>query len=407
MKRILLLFFLCYSIFSSGQSVYKSFLEDVKNNSEVLMLHQQIQYLDKKQYKLAPIQKLEFRTESNQLDPNRQEYALRINPANPWEMAAQNNYFAKLNEQLKLEKEIALEDALAERYLLIIDFAFTQALLIQKQKEIYLTKQWINILDKQTYSDYFDADRYFDLMIKEIELQDEYEELKSELTSIEKVNESHSNFPDSASIEHFLPINALQEKLEDVIFPESKIIQLKKLKEQAITSSIKLEKSNINIGYLQAQYQEFRIEQGRKPWNVGFGVTLPLFNPNKKNIAKRNLDLIESNLESDQDLLSQKEKVNQHYNSIKSLIERYNKIESNLTQMQSTKIKSLLVLSSDENPAIAIKVNLQVEKLNEIALELKQIIWEEYINWLKASNQLLTNSTQNVLLNESEKLELN
>src|SRR5690606_33981188 len=104
-----------------------------------------------------PVQKLEFRTESNQLDRNRQDYALRVNPANPWEMRTNSQYFKAYHAMLGYEKGMMLEEALYERYLLLVDLSYHEELRTIKSSGIALVDAYLTVLEKQQYSTFFDG----------------------------------------------------------------------------------------------------------------------------------------------------------------------------------------------------------------------------------------------------------
>jgi len=183
------------------------------------------------------------------------------------------------------------------------------------------------------------------------------------------------------------------------------LLLLSELKQKSNTASIRLEKNNINIGYVQAQYQEFRIEQGRRPWNIGLGITIPLFNPNKQNITKRSLTRIEDKYEADRDVQEQKLKAARLFESLTSLIEREKKIQVRKQELQNTKIQNLLLTYGDNNPAVSLKLKLQLTKLDILDLKLKQKIWTDYILWLETTNRLWQNPYQNMLSAKYEPIE--
>ncbi|MFN8842451.1 MAG: hypothetical protein ACK5WV_02565 [Chryseotalea sp.] len=399
---VLLLFF---SFAAKAQNSVASFIKTAAQDPDVVKLTKQIEFLTLKQYKLSPIQKLEFRTESNQLDPTRQEYALRINPANPWEMHAQNRFFDQLNKQYELEREIILEKQVAERYLLIVDYAATQQLHSLHQQEQILIRQLVATLEKQTQSDYFDADKYFDLILKEIEITETLEETTLALKKIEKSFVEQKDIIPTLATETFIYIPQIDSVLHESLAPPSRLLLLSELKQKSNTASIRLEKNNINIGYVQAQYQEFRIEQGRRPWNIGLGITIPLFNPNKQNITKRSLTRIEDKYEADRDVQEQKLKAARLFESLTSLIEREKKIQVRKQELQNTKIQNLLLTYGDNNPAVSLKLKLQLTKLDILDLKLKQKIWTDYILWLETTNRLWQNPYQNMLSAKYEPIE--
>src|SRR5688572_20319413 len=105
-----ILFFGNHSL--TAQNLMGDFLLSAEKSPEVQSIDAQLNYLAGKPYRLAPIQRMELRTESNQLDRARQDYGLRFNPANPWEMRNNNKYFSAYESMLSSERSMVLEEAL-------------------------------------------------------------------------------------------------------------------------------------------------------------------------------------------------------------------------------------------------------------------------------------------------------
>jgi hypothetical protein len=197
MKLALLCIF-CFVWYNlSAQSGFGTFIGAAKDDPAVSMFDLQVQYLNDKPYRLAPVQKLELRTESNQLDPSRQEYALRVNPANPWELHQNNRYFKELKSSIELEKGIVLKEVLLERYTLIIELVTYAGLRDLAQRKLELTQTSLSMLEKQQLSGYFDGEDYVELKLEEMDKSVDVDEAAYETeNAIRKVS---SIFPDAAS----------------------------------------------------------------------------------------------------------------------------------------------------------------------------------------------------------------
>ena len=107
-----------------AQVTISDFIRSAEDDQEVKSVDAQINYLKSKPYRLSPLQKLEFRTQNRELLYSQQEYALRLNPANPWEMRSNNKYFEEYSSSLSIEKEVALKNALVDRYNLVILYLY-------------------------------------------------------------------------------------------------------------------------------------------------------------------------------------------------------------------------------------------------------------------------------------------
>ncbi len=167
-----------------AQSAINAFLLSAYQDSEVKSIDAQMEYLDSKPYRLAPINQVQFRTESNQLDPSRQDYALRVNPANPWEVRANNRYFRDYRSMLQLKRDMALEEALHDRYILAIDLLYHRELNLLRKKILRSATLTSRCLKIKRTSDYFDAKDYVDLKLDQIDRAVEAEESAFEMDDV-------------------------------------------------------------------------------------------------------------------------------------------------------------------------------------------------------------------------------
>jgi hypothetical protein len=371
-----------------GQSAINGFLLSAYQDSEVKSIDAQIQYLNSKPYRLAPINQVQFRTESNQLDPDRQEYALRVNPANPWEVKNNNRYFRDYRTMLELKRDMALEEALHDRYLLAVDLLYQRELTALRKKDIEIGDAYIKVLENQKASDYFDAKDYVDLKLDQIDRAVEAEEASFEMDDVMRQMSSLHALPsqqDSAwndqpllSFETLIAsvdslFNAQQQSMT-MAYHEQRINLLK--------TEYALEKSNINVGFLQAKYENFRIDQGRHPWSVGMGVTIPIFNPNKGDMTKRKIEIMEEEQEKEE--ISQEDATGslRTREQIKSQLARYQGIQEKIKTLSSGPMVNTLRSIEGNNPAVQLRLNSNILKLEIIALKLKQSILYTYVEFL-------------------------
>jgi hypothetical protein len=169
------------SVTLRAQITMQEFLRSAKSDHEVSSYEEQIHYLDEKTYRLSPLQKLEFRTRSNQLDPDRQDYGLRFTPANPWEIRSNNQYFQQYKSVLAYERDLALKEALIARYNLITGLLYFKEIKSLKEEAQRLVNVQITIMEKQRQSDFFNAEDYVELKLDQMDRAVEFEEANFDL----------------------------------------------------------------------------------------------------------------------------------------------------------------------------------------------------------------------------------
>lgn len=394
MRSLFTIGFIIGSYALSAQSDFGSFIRAAQQDPAVSMFDLQVEYLNSKPYRLAPVQKLEFRTESNQLDRDRQEYALRLNPANPWELRQNNLYFKELRSSLALEKGIVLKEVLMDRYTLIIELVTYVGLRDLAQQKLELTQTSLSMLEKQQLSGYFDGEDYVDLKLEEMDKSVDVDDATFEAeNAARKVT---ALFPEaSVTIKSWKLADVISiaqiEKLLDSLntaMPEATSLSYYQKKIDLADRELKLEKNNINFGYLQAKYEDFRIDQGRKPWSLGLGVTIPVFNPNKGDMAKRKLESIESQQELKEAKVELGKDQVRLREQLKDLIASYRKIEDKIAALNVSSLAKTLNTMQKSNPVAGVRFQGNLIKLEELALKLRQNILITYTEWLASTDAL-------------------
>jgi len=386
--RTFIFLFLLLPYVTHAQVTMEDFLQAAWEEPSLKSFANQNQFLSSKPYRLAPVQRLEFRTESNQLDPARQDYALRINPANPWEMKRNNQYFRTYQETLQLDRDRLLKQSLQARYQVIINWLYYQELSELKANDKQNSERLLLILEGQRYSDFFDAEDYIKLKLdqvdKAIELEETHFEIDNQQRKVEALHEQARGktllWPTDAVVS-IKRLEAIVDSLTQLAIIGGEV-QYREKKIDLTTHEWQLEKSNINVGFLQAQYQPYRVEQGRKPWNLSLGVTIPVFNPNKGDMTKRKLEVIEA--EGDLDVARGEQQAGRElmHAKIKSLIQRYNEVDNMTENLNVSSMASILQQFNSSNPSATIQFQSKLIKLKTISARLRQEILLSYIEYL-------------------------
>ena len=89
-RHILAIAFVLSGLTASAQVTLAEFIKSANEDPEVKTFSEQARYLEQRTYRLPFLQRLELRTQNRELLANQQEYALRVTPANPWEVRNNN-----------------------------------------------------------------------------------------------------------------------------------------------------------------------------------------------------------------------------------------------------------------------------------------------------------------------------
>jgi hypothetical protein len=392
MRLGLLIFF--FPLITQAQVSMDDFLQAAWNEPALQSFANQEDYLNTNPYRLAPVRRLEFRTESNQLDRTRQDYALRLNPASPWEMKRTNQYFKTYQELLQLDRDRVLKESLQARYKLIIGWLYFEEIKQLKEVDTKTTDKLIQILEAQRNSGFFDAKDYVELKLDQVEKAIELEETRFEIDNqrrrVEALYEQARLKNISWSMTDVLSIDQVKTVVDSIAQQTSATgeVAYREKKIDLFTSEWKLEKANINVGYLQTKYENYRLDQNRRPWSVSLGVTIPVFNPNKPNMAKRKLEAIEAEGDLAQAKSDQQAGREMLQAKIESLIKRYHDVNTLMESLKVDELATTLQQINDSNPMTTVRLQSNLIKSKTMATWLKQEIYLSYIEFLSYSEVL-------------------
>ena len=377
-----------------SQVTISEFLGSAGDDPVVRSADAQISYLQSKPYRLSPLQKLEFRTRNRELIYTQQEYALRFNPANPWEMRSNNKYFEEYSSSLSLEKEVALKSALVDRYNLVILYLYYYELKSLAELNEKLVEQQLSILERQSASSFFDADEYVKLKVEQLDRSVEKEETdfdwQSQKSAVSQLHPAASGMNIAWETYSFIAMDRMERVADSLNTQTISPLEVAYRKQQVnvARSQYNLEKSNINLGFLQTSYDRRRVNQDRTPINISLGVTIPIVNPNKGDMARRKLKEIESEYELKSAQIEDQASQDISYLKLKESITRYHDLQRKIEELKNSSLQKDLTLLKSGDPLIALQFEAGLNKLRVLQSKLRRKALTYYIEFLTKSDHL-------------------
>jgi len=328
------------------------------------------------------------------LQTNQQEYALRFTPANPWEIRNNNRYFKAYQSSLLFERDLILKEALTKRYVQIIYILYYSELKLLLDDMRQLVDNQVAILEKQQTSSFFDADDYVELKMKQLNRMVEVEEADFELQNqqqrvVRLYPEAHGQAL-TWNLDAVISIDRLESVVDSLTKASlvSASVEYQKQKIEMASREYALEKANINVGFLQTEFDQRRVEQDRSPINISFGVTIPITNPNKGDMAKRKLEMIEAEYDLEEAKHeSQTDRVILQEN-VGNLIQRYRSLQLKIDQLEKGNLIQSLSALKGGDPLIVAQYREDIVKLEMLLLKLKREIYFAYIEYLSLADNL-------------------
>jgi hypothetical protein len=390
----LILFIIAATNFCQAQLTLHEFIGSALQDEEVRTIADQITYLNGKPYRLSPLKELQFRSQNRELLPTQQEYGIRVNPANPWELKRQNKYFREFNSTLDYEREFALKEALIARYYTAIEYLFYAELYKVSNEDMLKLQEQISILEKQSGSHYFDAEDFVKLKMEELDFTVDAEEQGFEVfNQLQRITRSYPkahnqnidwNLSSIISTESIgKVIDSIQQstlRSSLVAYQQQKIILAK--------SQYNLEQANFNIGFLQASYDRRRFHQDRNPISISFGISIPITNPNKGDMARRKLEIIEAEYDfKEESHQSETDKVI-FYDKVIRLITRVENLEKKIKSLRESDLPRSLSTIRQGDPMVVLQFNRSINKLRTISIKVRHELLIAYIDYLAYTDQL-------------------
>ena len=391
---VIIFFLICLSALNSfGQLTIKDFLQSAESDIALKATDEQSGYLQDKPYSLSFINRLQFRMQNNEgISRETQRYGLWLSPTNPLAISSTNKYFKSYAESLIFEKEMILKKALADRYFMIIEFLYFSELKALYEKDKNLVDAQIDVLEKQLSTDFFNPADFTELKLRQISKSVEVEEALFDVDNqIARIDNKYTDGYIKElnwKYEEIISVKQIEKILDSLITIEvpSILLNYEENKIEMARQSYFIQKSNINTGFIQGNY--LPNETKKMPWGWVAGITIPLVNPNKGDMAKKELKVIE---ERNKKLISQanlQAEKNTIVDKLKKLISRYNSVKDKIDKLDINSVTSTLSSMRTNNPIIALKLNSEVLKLHLILLKLKQNILAGYIEFLSTHDQL-------------------
>jgi hypothetical protein len=304
-----------------------------------------------------------------------------------------------IGKQLELQRQVSLSELLKSRYTMIVRIISLQEEMKLEQQNLKTLDQ-LKLLAKDDKSELVKID--FDLTkskIRLVEFEGRLSELITELRS-------YYTFEGQLQIE--------SEQMISVADVRSRLLEYKQREFNSILYEsrkleLEIEKSELNIrqtesfsniGFVQAEFRERRGETFDEQFGIQFGFNIPIVNPDKPDLQRRKLNMIEE----EKSLSIYKMKIDKEVKQIESQLDVLFK-KWDLLNSKSAEINKLLNLNSTDLDLLFELIVYQ-QALNQRLAETRYAITLNYLEWLELSGLLVSNPLRNHLSIAYEQLDI-
>lgn len=398
--------FFLFSQKATAQITLNDFLLTAFEDQALSVYDAQKEFLRPSSYRLPIINELELRMANDELAYEDLQYAVRINPGNPWQIRRNNALFNATKKELSLRKQLEFKEILLERYELALNYIYSSELSNLTNKELRLAQQKTAIFEEHFESGLFDAGDFVESKLDQIDgvrsLDAALIEVAQNRTEIElilkNVDFDWTSFPlitvsQIDSISNILVTSSFSSAELDLIAQRLEVAK----------QEVRLERADFGLGFVQAEYAPFR---NNKNSEIGFsaGITIPIFRDNKPQIAERKLDEIE--LKNDFERLQRRDSVDKilEYEHLKNLIYHHEKIEAQVNKLNLGALVENLTRSENFDPLPIIKLEEGILNIEELLLKSKRRVLEQYLDFLFTFDALTHQPLVNYFSNELEEI---
>ncbi len=360
-------------------------------------------FLSPQNYRLPIIDELELRAGNDELNYEDLQYAVRIRPGNPWKIRRNNAFFNATKKELDLRKEVEFKENLLSRYEDVLDYLFEQQFYELILKQSSLTTHMATIFQQNMESDLFDARDFAETKIDQVEKLETLDDALTEWNRIRKTISVIFGISDfdwtNFELVSVSTIDSMATKLANSSI-SSKELELIAQQIEVARQEVRVEKADFDIGYIQGEYFPFTNRDSEIGYSVG--ITIPIFQNNRAQIAERRLDEIELRNEFESEQFQDSVNRVLEYEYLKNLIAHHNQIVKQTEEIDLENLVQNLARVEDYDPIAILEMKEGILKLEEVLLKSKQRVIEQYLEFLFTFDVL----TQQPLINYlSENLE--
>ena len=270
-----------------------------------------------------------------------------------------------------------------------------------KEKQLKNIDFQLAVLAAQSSSGFFKEEDFVELQLEQFEEQTAIESLAFDLSrKTAEVNNFYSASATAAlswRYEQLISPRRIEQIADSLMHLSLYATRLAFRQERVALAKreFALERSNINPGFVQSQYMPYR--ENRVQYGFSMGVTLPLFNPNRGDMAEKKLEVLEASSKLAMEELQAREEVERAYSSLKAYLLRYQKLEQSLSNSRLEEMGETVGALNDHNPLFRLKLAGRQLKLERLKVQLLQEIYQQYIQLLTASDLLVQRPLINYL----------
>lgn len=405
-----LLFFAAFVLWggvcAEAQVTAAQLLASAWDDPAILQQRRQQTYLENTDFSMPLLRRLEFRTETRDLDLKQQEYAIRLTTNGLDMKRTQAAIVQAQKERTEAARQILVQQAIFERYELLLDLHFDQkkAALLEAWQQVLLDKkavfsQQLTLGLEQDLDDFFRTEE--DLMQADRQKM----ELTSERASRRFFTKLFTGMADSVALGSLIDptvlISMAQFNLETAI-PPSVQRDEGRVKLAVLEEEMERAEGHNYLNYFQLRYTGNANDLLEDRFSVGAGINLPWPNAGKLREQELHLKTLEAQVDYVNERQANQRAVMEQVYKTGSLLQQYLLLENQIGSFSQQYSPEDLHASGLQNPETLLRVKETVLKLEFEKLEISKKMYQCYLEMLNEAGLLQQSPAKNWLSPELE-----
>ncbi|WP_421773886.1 hypothetical protein [Gracilimonas sp.] len=382
----------------SAQQTVSDFLLTAFESRNTAHFDAQKAFLKPGNYRYPILEEVELRMGNDELTYEDLQYALRVRPGNPWRIRRNNAFFNATRKEIELRKRREYKENLMLRYELALEYFYNRKLTAQVEESLDIISRKANIMEENLQSELFDGKDYSEAKLDQVEAIENLEETLVELNRVQAEIELILDIGDLNWVDFpLIEVETVAELAVEIVTQSNPSVELDLISQQAEVARQegRVEKADFDIGYAQVEYFPFTNRKSNYGFSVG--VTLPIFNDNKPQIAERKLDELE--LEGELEFEQYRDSINKtrEYEHLNNLIGQHRLIIKKVEELNLKVMQNNLANSEDFDPLTILDLQEGIAKLDEVILKSRFRVLSQFVDFLYTYDALTKSPLTNYL----------
>ncbi len=381
-----------------------SILATAKTQTAIALQERKIDVLNAQSYKLPFLEKIDFQTETDRFDWQRQEFRVRTS-FNGWEEMRSLKQQKEANVQKEqAERTVLFKDVLYDRYALLVEYRFEQAALKMYHQMFNVFADKRDVLQKMAK---LSTDFNIEDLIKAEDAAFDFQQktLQSEgaIRNINQFLKRTFNTSDSLQLDttDWIPLSKIRLLVSELPTTAEKnpILTYQQAAIGVVQSDYNLEKSQTKkiIDYAQIRNRARNKDALVREWSVGVGIAIPYRGSSKielNNIAFKRLEAENKlkNLQTNFDL-----EIFNLQQDLDLIFKEYDFVEKQVNESQTLYALDHYANIQGSPPIVLLRMKELVLKRQAQLISLEHLAFQKYIKWLDLTGKLSEMPLQNYL----------